>query len=303
MRSEAGDVAALSSEVATVKAAGEAGSSAAMARADASMRVANTARAAASEVAARADDLAALASTVKSAMQASIQDRAGLHQQADSLAVQVDALIPSVAGKASAETVSRVVADLSALTSTVGGYSAQVSALATVVASRASQQALDALTSVVGVKAAQAAVDGLNSRVTAAETSLASAVNALAGKASQTAVDGLAGSVSVLQTGLSALAARVATLELRPTVTVRQARDTGLPAIALLASVDRTFTWATPMPSASYSIKPSVEGPAGLGQLTAAVKSQTAAGCVITVKAAVAVAAGQVLDVLAIHST
>jgi hypothetical protein len=61
--------------------------------------------------------------------------------------------------------------------------------------------------------------------------------------------------------------------------------------LAVGSSVDVPVAWPTPMPSAQYTVEP-VAGPGILGNASLAVKSQTAAGCVITVTAQLAVAAG-----------
>ncbi len=61
--------------------------------------------------------------------------------------------------------------------------------------------------------------------------------------------------------------------------------------LAIGGSVDLTVWWDTPMPSAFYSVE-AVAGPGILGNATLAVKSQTREGCVVTVTATLAVAAG-----------
>ena len=64
--------------------------------------------------------------------------------------------------------------------------------------------------------------------------------------------------------------------------------------LSIGGSTDLTVTWDTPMPSATYTVEP-VAGPGILGNATLAVKSQTRDGCVITVTAGLAVAAGAVV--------
>ncbi len=64
--------------------------------------------------------------------------------------------------------------------------------------------------------------------------------------------------------------------------------------LAVGGSTDLAVTWSTPMPSAQYVVE-AVAGPGILGNATLAVKSQTAGGCVVTVTAQLAVAAGAVV--------
>ncbi len=64
--------------------------------------------------------------------------------------------------------------------------------------------------------------------------------------------------------------------------------------LAIGASTDLAVTWSEPMPSAVYTVE-AVAGPGILGNATLAVKSQTKAGCVITVTASLAVAVGSVV--------
>ncbi len=81
-----------------------------------------------------------------------------------------------------------------------------------------------------------------------------------------------------------------------PTQGTTRVQAAATPLILLGASADVSFTWKTPMPSVTYIVEP-VRGPGllSLGDSALTVKSQTATGCVITVTAAVAVAAGSTL--------
>ncbi len=64
--------------------------------------------------------------------------------------------------------------------------------------------------------------------------------------------------------------------------------------LAVGGAVDLAVTWSAPMPSASYTVE-AVAGPGILGNATLAVKSKTAAGCVVTVTASLAVAVGGIV--------
>lgn len=66
--------------------------------------------------------------------------------------------------------------------------------------------------------------------------------------------------------------------------------------LAVGSSTDLTIVWSTPMPSAVYTVE-AVAGPGIIGNASLAVKSQTAAGCVVTVTAGLAVAAGAIVIV------
>jgi hypothetical protein len=65
---------------------------------------------------------------------------------------------------------------------------------------------------------------------------------------------------------------------------------TGL-ALLVGGTSDVAITWKSPMPYATYTVE-AVEGPGILGAATLTVKSQTQTGCVITVTAQLAIAAG-----------
>ncbi len=60
----------------------------------------------------------------------------------------------------------------------------------------------------------------------------------------------------------------------------------------IASSVDVQVTWPVAFPSASYTVVASLEGTSLLG-VVAAVKSRTAAGCVVTLKNALLVNIGQ----------
>jgi hypothetical protein len=70
------------------------------------------------------------------------------------------------------------------------------------------------------------------------------------------------------------------------------------PLLAIGAAADVAITWPTAMPSATYTVK-LVAGYGLLGRATLALKSQTAAGIVVTVTATLAVTAGSVIDATA----
>jgi hypothetical protein len=66
-------------------------------------------------------------------------------------------------------------------------------------------------------------------------------------------------------------------------------------AVAVGGQVDVPIVWSTPIPVAEYSVEP-VAGYGLIGTAMLSVKSKTATGCVVTVKASgVAVAAGAVV--------
>jgi hypothetical protein len=73
-----------------------------------------------------------------------------------------------------------------------------------------------------------------------------------------------------------------------------------VPLLALGLTTDLTITWDTPMPSEAYTVRTSPDT-ALLGKITVTVKSQTREGCVLTVKATLAVSLGS--SVLAIAHT
>ncbi len=64
--------------------------------------------------------------------------------------------------------------------------------------------------------------------------------------------------------------------------------------LAVGGTVDLAVVWSAPMTAASYVVE-AVAGPGILGNASVAVKSQTAAGCVVTVTASLAVAVGGIV--------
>lgn len=237
---------------------------AAMTRANNAMSVANGARATANNAATAATDADAKAADLKALADSFQSALASSVSDRAQLHTDLQALLSAVAGKASIEA-------LSSTNSALGNLGGQVSTLAASLAGKASQSALDTLSTLVS------------------------------GKASQAALNGIADAVGLLQTGLSTLAAKVAALELRPTVTIRQG-STPLPALLLLGTTDVKVTWPSPLPSASYFVVRDLADDGG-DQFRAKVKSQTAADCTITIRALVGLSAGAKLDVVAIHTT
>jgi len=245
------------------------------------MTVANTARSSAASATDQTSDLLGSRSAYDAALAASVQDRTLLHQQVDAqasslstLSGQVAGLASTIASLASATSVQSVQQSLTALAGTVSGLAGSLSALTSSVAGKASQSALDALIS----------------RVTAAELTLAS-------RASQATLDALITRVAAVE----AFGARITALESRPVVTLRTG-SASLPAIALLQSKDVVVTWSAPLPSASYSVVPSIGGYTP-DQYRIVPKSQTTTTCTVTVTAVLAIAGGANLSLVAEHAT
>lgn len=75
---------------------------------------------------------------------------------------------------------------------------------------------------------------------------------------------------------------------------VRFASAKTLAVVALGGTTDVTVVWNTPMPNPGYTVE-AVSGPGLIGAADLSVASQTTTGCVITVRATLAVAAGAVV--------
>ncbi len=72
--------------------------------------------------------------------------------------------------------------------------------------------------------------------------------------------------------------------------------------LALGATVDLAVTWTTPFPDANYLVIPLLDASSGVANVNPpALKSQTKDGCVISVRANVAVAAGLAVNVIGLR--
>lgn len=191
--------------------------------------------------------------------------------------------LEALAGQVQAE-VAESASDRAVLHQLVDGLTVQVQTLITSVAAAASAVSVDQVASTLAAQ-----VDAVAAQVAEVESVAAGHGPALSG---------LAGAVSLLQEAAAGLVVRVAAVESRPVVQVRRARVV-LPAVSALMSVDVAVSWPSVMPSADHSVRAAVEPTPGV--LSVAVKSQSAGGCTVTVRAgAASVAAGLVLDVVAI---
>lgn len=76
-------------------------------------------------------------------------------------------------------------------------------------------------------------------------------------------------------------------------VPVRRRKDVAVPGLLLLQKATLTVTWDTPMPSPLYDVSITPKGAGTLvGAVTWSLVSQTAAGCVVAVQAALAISVG-----------
>lgn len=76
-------------------------------------------------------------------------------------------------------------------------------------------------------------------------------------------------------------------------VPVRRRKDVAVPGLLLLQKTTLAVTWDTPMPSAVYDVSITPKGAGTLvGAVTWSLVSQTAAGCVVAVQAALAISVG-----------
>lgn len=135
----------------------------------------------------------------------------------------------------------------------------------------------------------------LNPQVAAATEALTTTVpNTLAQAAAEHATirAEIAAEKSARQAADTALQALVDALTARPNVTYRRKAVSQSLTLALGASTDVTVTWDTPMPDATYACWPVMTGAAGLAAIDPpTVKSQTAAGCVVTIRSRLALTA------------
>jgi len=174
-------------------------------------------------------------------------------------------------------------------------HAAQAARLDQLAAAQTSTAAGIASANATALQARDTAADAA-SRAASARSEAATATGTA--NTATAAVTALTARLVALEAANAALAAQVTALAARQTV--ERLGRVAVPLLALNASVDLPITWDTPMPSATYDIRTSPDT-AILGKVTVTVKSQTAAGCVLTVKAVLAVALGS--GVLALAHT
>lgn len=150
--------------------------------------------------------------------------------------------------------------------------------------------------------AAARAMTKANSAATAAGTAGTDATNAAtAAGTAKTAADNLALAVTTADQAHAAIGTRIDNLAALVAGGVKEIRyrdNVPVPAVATLltsATVDVTVTWDAPMPSTDYVITTpmlSTTNAVLIGKATAAIKSKTAAGCVVAVTTTSIFAAG-----------
>ncbi len=104
-----------------------------------------------------------------------------------------------------------------------------------------------------------------------------------------------------LNTRTAALEAVIALLQAKA-IEKREKRVATTQILALGASVDLTVTWDQPFTDAAYLAIPLLDASTGVANVNPpAIKSQTKTGCVVTVRANVAVAAGLAVNVVGLR--